>query len=163
VALLALAVLEYAYQRWQYMQDLRMTKLEVRDELRLMEGDPLSRERRRRVQRQIASERMMHDLPRADAVVTGSMETAVAVRYASSMAAPVIVAKGKGMVARRILEFAEERDIPVVERRPLAHALFRGCSVGEPIPAEFYQDVAEVLAFVYELNRMKTGRRPVVA
>jgi len=164
IALLALALLDYIYQKWQFKQDMRMTKQEVRDELKRMEGDPLTRDRRRRMQRQIAMQRMMHDVPRADVVVTNPTEVAVALRYeARQMAAPTVVAKGKGLLAGRIREIAEEHQIPIVERKPLAQALYRMCDVGDQIPMDLYQAVAEVLAFVYELNRMKAQQRPSVA
>jgi len=164
LALLALAILDFTYQRWQYRQDLKMTKQEVRDELKRMEGDPLTRNRRRRLQRELALQRMMHAVPDADVVVTNPTELAVALRYeASTMTAPSVVAKGKGLIAQRIREIAEENNVPIVERRPLAQALYRMCDVGDQIPVQLYQAVAEVLAFVYELNRMKADRRPPAA
>ena len=160
IALLALAILDYAFQRWQHLEDLRMTKQEVRDELKRMEGDPLTRDRRRRIARQLAMQRMMHDVPKADVVITNPTHLAVALRYdAVVMSAPTVVAKGRDLIARRIREIAEEHDVPIVERRPLAQALYKMCEVGDQVPASFYQAVAEVLAFVYELNRMKSTSR----
>lgn len=156
IALVALAILDFLFQRWQYEQDLRMTKQEVRDELRRMEGDPLTRDRRRRLQRQVAMQRMMHAVPKADVVVTNPTHIAVALRYdAKAMDAPTVVAKGKGYLAERIRQVAQANHVPVVERRPLARALYKMCEVGQRIPRDLYQAVAEVLAFVYELGRMK--------
>jgi flagellar biosynthetic protein FlhB len=160
LALLALALIDFLYQRWQYKQDMRMTKQEVRDELKRMEGDPLTRDRRRRMQRELAMQRMMADIPKADVVVTNPTEIAVALRYESgAMNAPRVVAKGQRLMAQRVREIAEAHGVPIVERKPLARALFQMCKVGDEVPVELYQAVAEVLAFVYELNRMK-GRRP---
>ena len=160
IALLALAVLDFLYQRWQYREDLRMTKQEVRDELKRMEGDPLMRDRRRRLQRRVVAQRMMHRVPSADVVVTGSGELALALCYdARSTDAPTVVAKGKGRLARRIVELAEDAGVPVVEREPLARALDRACDAGATVPSALYEDVAEVLAYVYEIRRMDPTRR----
>ncbi len=164
VALLALALLDFLYQKWQYKQDMRMTKQEVRDELKRMEGDPLTRDRRRRMQRHIAMQRMMQDVPKADVVVTNPTEIAVALRYeARRTTAPTVLAKGKGLIAAHIREIARENEVPIVERKPLAQALYKMCDVGDQIPVDLYQAVAEVLAFVYELNRMRAERKPDVA
>jgi len=164
IALLALALLDYLYQKWQYGEDQKMTKQEVRDELKRMEGDPLTRDRRRRMQREIAFSRMMADVPEADVVITNPTEIAVALRYeAKVMNAPRVIAKGQRLTAQRIREIAEESDVPIVERKPLARALFRMCDIGDEVPVDLYQAVAEVLAFVYELNRMKAQARPAVA
>lgn len=159
IALIILAILDFLFQRWQYEQDIRMTKQEVRDELRRMEGDPLTRDRRRRMQKQVATQRMMHDVPKADVVVTNPTELAIAIRYdPDEMDAPKVVAKGAGFIAERIRRIAQENDIPVIERKPLARALFRACEVGQQIPVQFYQAVAEVLAFVYELGKLQHVR-----
>ena len=154
--LVVLAILDFLYQRWQYEQDIRMTKHEVRDEMRRMEGAPLTRDRRRRMQRQVVTQRMMHDVPRADVVVTTPTEIAIAIRYdPDEMDAPTVVAKGAGYLAERIRQIARANDVSVIERKPLARALFRMCDVGEQVPIELYQAVAEVLAFVYELGKMQ--------
>lgn len=156
IALVVLAILDFLYQRWQYEQDIRMTKQEVRDELRRMEGDPLTRDRRRRMQRQVVMQRMMHDVPDADVVVTNPTEIAVAIKYdPDEMDAPIVVAKGAGYLAERIRQIARANDVSIIERKPLARALFRMCDVGGQVPIELYQAVAEVLAFVYELGKMQ--------
>jgi len=164
VALVALAMLDYLYQRWQYRQDMKMTKQEVRDELKRMEGDPLTRDRRQRMQRRIATERMMIDVPRSDVVIAAEGDVAVAVRYAvDTMSAPTVTAKGRGLRARRIREMAEQSAVPVVDRDRLARALDRVSEVGEQVPAHLYEAVAEVLAFVMEVSRMKAAAKPRTA
>lgn len=147
-----LALFDYMYQRWQYTQDLRMTKQEVREEMKRMEGDPLIREQRRHIQRQMAMHRMSAEVPKADAVITNPTHFAIAIRYdADDMAAPRVVAKGADLLARRIREIAMEHGVPIIEKPDLARALYRAVEVGQEIPVQFYQAVAEVLAFVYRL------------
>ena len=147
-----LAVFDYMYQRWQYQQDLKMTKHEIREEMKRMEGDPLIREQRRHIQRQMAMRRMSAEVPRADAVITNPTHLAIAIRYdAEAMAAPRVVAKGADLLARRIREIALEHGVPIIEKPALARALYRAVEVGQEIPVEFYKAVAEVLAFVYRL------------
>lgn len=159
LALLGLALLDYLYQRWQYEQDLRMTKQEVRDELRRMEGDPLTRDRRRRMQRQVAMQRMMLGMPRADVVLSSRTGVAVALRYASGeMDAPMVLAKGSGFLGERIRQVARGHGLPIVERDDLARALDRACEVGARIPEEHFHEAAEVFAYVHELGRMRAGR-----
>ncbi len=153
IALLILGILEYGYQRWQYEQDLRMTRQEVKEELKRMEGDPRIRERRRQVQRSLAQQRMMAAVPRAAVVVTNPTELAIALEYEEHMPAPKVVAKGADFVAERIRAVAMEHRIPIVERKPLAQALFATVQVGQEIPAKFYEAIAEILAYVYSLKR----------
>lgn len=156
VALLILAILDYAYERWKYERDLRMTPQEVREEMKNLEGDPQIAARRRVVQRQLMLNRVSHAVPKADVVVTNPTELAVALQYdAKTMAAPVVVAKGAGLVAERIRRLALEHGIPVLERKPLARALYREVEVNRPIPPDKYAAVAEVLAYVYQLRGKK--------
>jgi flagellar biosynthesis protein FlhB len=158
VALLILAILDYAFQRWKYEQDIRMTTQEVREELKNLEGNPQVLARRRVVQRQLALNRLSEAVPKADVVITNPTELAVAIQYdPEKMAAPVVVAKGAGLVAERIRRLALERNIPVVERKPLAQALFREVDVNHPIPEDKYAAVAEVLAYVYQLKGKTLG------
>lgn len=153
LALLVLAILEFGYQRWQYERDLRMSKHEVREELKRFEGDPRIRERRRAIQRQLALQRMMQDVPKATVVITNPTHLAIAVKYAQKeMEAPLVVAKGAELLAQRIRETAAEHGIPVVERKELARALYQSVEVGQQIPPELYQAVAEILAFVFRLK-----------
>jgi flagellar biosynthetic protein FlhB len=152
LALLALAVLEYGFQRWQFERDLRMSKRELREELRRYEGDPRIRERRRVVQRQLALDRMVLAIPQATVVITNPTHLAVAVRFEKPMEAPVVVAKGAEQLARRIRESAMEHGVPIVERQDLARALYRDVDVGQAIPSALYQAVADILAYVYRLK-----------
>ena len=153
LALAVVGVLDYGWQRWRYERELRMSRREIREELRRYEGDPRTRERRRAVQRRLALGRMMDQVPEATVVVTNPTHLAVALKYeAKAMAAPVVVAKGADLLAARIREIAAEHDVPVIERKELARALYRGVEVGQTVPAELYQAVAEILAYVYRLK-----------
>ena len=155
-AMLVLAILDFVYQRWQHDKDLMMTKEEVREELKRMEGDPKLKERRKRLGQQLALQRMMHDVPKADVVITNPSHVACAVQYhESKMRAPKLLAKGKGYIAHRIRERALELDIPVVEEPPLARMIYDTTEVGAEIPPDLYKPVAEVLAYVYRLGNRK--------
>ena len=160
MALLILAIVDYAYQRWRLEQDLKMSKQEVKEEMRRMEGDPKIKLRRRQVAMQMLRAKLKKDVPTADVVVTNPTEFAVALKYeASTMHAPRVIAKGQGLIAQRIRELAIEAGIPILERKPLARALYKLVEVGQEIPEQFYSAVAEILAYVYELNgKMKTSR-----
>lgn len=150
---LALAVLDYAYQRWRHERGLRMTRQEVREELRQTEGEPLLRARLRSLHRQLAARRMMAEVRRADVVLRNPVMVAVALRYEPArMGAPRVVAKGARHLARRIVQVAHAAGVPVVENRPLARALFDAVPLGREIPPALYRAVAEVLAYVYSLR-----------
>jgi flagellar biosynthetic protein FlhB len=152
-ALLILALLDYGYQRYKFEQDLRMTPQEMREEMRNMQGDPQVTARRRAVQRQLVLNRLSQTVPKADVIVTNPTELAVAIQYdASTMKAPVVVAKGAGLLAQRIRRLGLESSIPIVERKPLAQALYRDVEVNHPVPDSMYAAVAEVLAYVYHLK-----------
>lgn len=154
---LVLAVIDYGFQWRQYQQSVRMTREELREEMRSAEGSPEAKAQMRRLQRQWAMQRMMQKVPKADVVVTNPTHMAIALQYeAKTMLAPVVVAKGKGVIARRIVEIARKHRVPVIENRPLAHALIR-LEVGTQIPPELYRAVAEVLAFVYRLRRARAA------
>jgi flagellar biosynthetic protein FlhB len=156
VVLLILAVLDYGLQRWKFEQDLRMTHQEVREEMKNVQGDPQIMARRRQIQRQMVLNRISTSVPKADVVVTNPTELAVAVQYDPlEMAAPVVVAKGAGVLAQRIRRLALEHNIPVVERKPLAQLLYKEVDIGKPIPTDSYAAVAEVLAYVYQLKGKK--------
>jgi flagellar biosynthetic protein FlhB len=152
-ALAVLAAGDYAWQRRQHHQRLRMTRTEVKDERRQSEGDPQMKQRVKRAYQQIARRRMLDDVPTADVVVTNPVHLAVALRYApGEMGAPTVVAKGAEHVAERIKEIARRHGVPVVERRALARALFRSVPVGGEIPGTLYRAVAEILAYIYGLQ-----------
>jgi flagellar biosynthetic protein FlhB len=162
LVLLILAVLDYAWQRWELEKSLKMTKQEVKDEMRNMEGDPKLKQRRRQVAMQIAQRKLKKDVPTADVVVTNPTEFAIALKYDSAtMHAPRVIAKGQGLIAQRIREIAIEAGVPILERKPLARALYKLVEVGQEIPEEFYSAVAEILAYVYELTG-KVRRRATV-
>jgi flagellar biosynthetic protein FlhB len=160
LALIILAALDYIYQRWQYEEDLKMTKQQVKDERKQQEGDPWVKSRIRRVQREMAARRMMEAVPAADVVITNPVHLAVALQFdAAKMVAPAVVAKGAGHIAERIKEIARNHQVPVVEDKPLAQALHKMVEVGEYIPVELYRTVAEVLAYVYRLKGMYQTRK----
>lgn len=158
LVLMALGAWDLWRQRRRYIADLRMTKQEVRDEAKEVEGNPQVRARIRRLQRELLRRRMMQQVPRATAVVVNPTHYAVALRYRmEEMPAPVVVAKGKNYLALRIRQVAIENQVPVVENPPLALALYQSCEVGRPIPVHLYRAVAEVLAYIY---RLMNGRLP---
>jgi flagellar biosynthetic protein FlhB len=153
VALLILALLDYAFQRWKQEQDLRMTTQEVREEMKNLQGDPQIMARRRAAQRQLALNRLGSAVPKADVVITNPTELAVAIQYdEQTMLAPIVVAKGAGVIAARIRKLAIEHGIPVIEKKPLAQALFKEVEVNHPIPDKMYAAVAEILTYVYQLK-----------
>ena len=154
--LLILALLDYAFQHWKQEQDLMMTHQEVREEMKNLQGDPQIAARRRMVQRQLAQNRMEGAIPKADVVVTNPTELAVALQYdPATMEAPVVVAKGAGVLAARIRKLALEHGIPIVEKKALAQALYRNVDINHPVPPAEYAAVAEILAYVYELKGKK--------
>ena len=158
LALLFLSIFDFLYQRWQHEQDIRMTREEIREEMKRTEGDPEIRRRIRRVQRELSQARMMKAIPEADAVITNPVHLAVAIKYDYEvMDSPYVVAKGERKIARQIREIAEEHGVPIVENPPLAQALYKNVEVGEAIPMEFYQAIAEVLAYVHELTNRYRG------
>jgi len=157
--LLVIAAADFAFQKYRFLEQLKMTKQEVKDEYRELEGDPLTRARIRRIQRETARKRMMAEVPNADVVVTNPTHYAVALSYKmESMEAPKVVAKGVGFLAIKIKELAQEHDIPLVENPPLARTLYKSVEVGAFIPVELYQAVAEILAYIYKIrNRWRAG------
>ena len=159
-ALLLLALFDYGFQWWRQEQDMRMTTQEVREELKNLQGDPQITARRRAVQRQLILNRLSATVPKADVVITNPTELAIAVQYdPDTMAAPVVVAKGAGLLAQRIRKLALENGIPIVEKKPLAQALYKEVEINEPIPAKMYAAVAEVLAYVYQLKGKTMPRK----
>ncbi len=156
-----IVLLDVPYQLWNYHRQLRMTKEEVRQEAKEMEGDPQIKARIRSLQRESARRRMMQEVPKADVVVTNPMHFAVALKYEErTMSAPLVVAKGSQLVAERIKELAREHRVPVVEAPPLARALHRHAEAGESIPGALFTAVAQVLAYVYQLNRSMNPALP---
>lgn len=153
-----IAAIDVPFQLWQYYSKLRMTKQEVRQEGKEQEGDPQVKARIRSQQRELARKRMMSEVPKADVVVTNPSHYAVALKYDSSdMGAPQVVAKGMNLIAQKIREVAAANGVPLLEAPPLARALYRHSDIGDQIPAALYTAVAEVMAYVYQLNQYLAG------
>lgn len=158
VSLIPMAAFDVIYQIMSNLKKMRMSRQEIKDEFKNQEGDPQLKGRVRQLQRQMAQQRMMSDLPGADVVVNNPTHYSVALKYQEgTMGAPVVVAKGSGLIAQRIREMAEEHRLPMLEAPPLARALYRHCDIGAPVPTELYNAVAEVLAWVYGLRRWRKG------
>ncbi len=153
VLLLAIAIIDFVYQKWQHTQDMKMTKQQVKDERRSMEGDPEVKGRRIKMAREIAMQRIASTVPQADVIVTNPEHFSVAIKYDQDEGgAPRVVAKGADHLALRIRQLARLAGVPIVERPPLARALYWGIEVGQEIAPEHYQAVAEILAYVYRMN-----------
>lgn len=151
VLLIVLALGDYLFQKYRFTEQLKMSKQEVKEEFKEMEGDPITKGRIRRLQREMARKRMMADVPTADVIITNPTHYSVALTYkVESMDAPKVVAKGVGFLALKIREVAQEHDIPLVENRPLAQTLYKTVKIGESIPGGLYKAVAEILAYVYK-------------
>ncbi len=155
--IMVLGAADYAYQKWQTTQDLMMTKQEVKDEYKQTEGDPQIKSKIKQKQRQMAMQRMMSEVPKADVIVTNPTHLAVALKYSKGMVAPVVVAKGQDLVAERIKQIAREHHIIIVENKPVARALYQAVEVGGVVPAELYQAVAEIIAYVYRIKHRRTA------
>jgi flagellar biosynthetic protein FlhB len=152
--MVGLAVFDYAWQRWQFEKSLRMTKQEIKEESKAQEGDPHIKARIRSIMREMARKRMMQGVPNATVVVTNPTHLAIALVYRrEEMVAPQVVAKGAGYIAERIKAIAQEQAIPLVENKPLAQQLFKMVDIGETIPGALYKAVAEILAYVYRLEK----------
>lgn len=150
-----MAVLDFAYQKWEHYTNLKMSKDEVKEEFKQMEGDPQIKSKIKQKQRQMAMQRMMREVPKADVIVTNPTHFAVALRYAKGMSAPEVVAKGQDFVAQKIKRVGREAGVAIVENRPLARALYAAVEIGESVPPELYKAVAEVLAYVYRLKHRR--------
>lgn len=151
--LVVVAVIDYGYQWWDLEKQMMMTKQEVKEELKSREGDPQIKARIRRIQREMAQKRMMEKVPTADVVITNPTHIAVALKYDAKYPAPQLVAKGADLIAEKIKKLARENNVPVVENVPLARAIFKTLKIGQVIPRELYNAVAEVLAFVYKMKK----------
>ena len=162
--LLLMALLDYAFQRWDYENNLKMTKQELKEEQKQQEGDPVLRSRIRSLQRDMSRKRMMSDVKEADVVVANPSHLAVALKYdPATMTAPRVVAKGQRLIALKIKELAREAGVPVIENKPLARALFKAVQVGQDIPEDLFRATAEVLAFVFQMRRGKHAAAEVGA
>jgi flagellar biosynthetic protein FlhB len=153
---LIISIFDFAFQKWQLNQNLKMSKYEIKTEMKQTEGDPLIKSRVREKQRMYAMRRMMQSVPEATVVITNPTHLAVALKYDDNvMQAPQIIAKGAGYIAEKIKEKAAENNIPVIEDQPLARSLYKGSEIGDYVPVELYQAVAGVLAAIYMQRRNK--------
>jgi len=153
IVMILVALLDFSFQKWKFLEDQKMTKQEVKDERKQTEGDPAVKSKIRQLQMAAARKRMMAAVPEADVVVTNPTHLAVALQYdKEKMDAPGVVAKGAGAVAENIKKIARENDVPIVEDKPLARNLYRVVDIGDQVPLEYYQAVAELLAYVYGLK-----------
>jgi flagellar biosynthetic protein FlhB len=152
-AMLLLGLIDFGFQKWQHLQELRMTHQEVKEESKQLEGDPKIKQRIRQLQRQMATQRMMQDVPTADVVITNPIRFAIALRYdMTTMQSPIVVAKGARILAKRIRDIATENNVPIIEKPELARNLYRNVEIGQPVPEDVFLAVAEVLAFVYRID-----------
>jgi flagellar biosynthesis protein FlhB len=153
IVMLVIALLDYAYQKYDFEKSIKMSRQEIQDEYKDTEGSPQIKARVRQIQREISRKRMMQEIPKADVVVTNPTHLAVALKYRpDEMEAPMVVAKGERLIAEKIKQIARDAGVPVVENQPLARALFSMCEIGSYVPAKLFRAVAEVLAYVYRLK-----------
>ncbi len=154
-----IGLLDYMYQRYEYVKGLRMSKKEIKDEYKRLEGDPTVKQRQKDAARQMSQGRQTGAVPGADVVVTNPTHYAIAIAYKpQEMKAPKIIAKGENLFALTIKKLAEENQIPIIENKPLAQALFRSTNIDQEIPPQYYKAVAEILAFVYNLKKKRKHR-----
>jgi flagellar biosynthetic protein FlhB len=152
-----IAIADFAYSKYKHKKDLKMSKSEVKDEYKQMEGDPQIRSKIRSLMLAESRKRMMGEVPKADVVITNPIHLAIALKYdATASSAPIVVAKGKRLIAEQIKEIAREHDIPIVENPPLARAIYKTVDIGKEIGLDLYNAVAEILAYVYQLKNRKT-------
>ncbi len=155
--MLAVSILDYAYQRWQHQKDLRMTKQEVKEEHKQTEGNPQIKSRIRSLQRAMARQRMMANVPKATVVITNPTHYAVALEYHTGMEAPKVTAKGMDFVAKQIIKLARRSGVPVHQNPPLARALYSQVKLDESIPMNLYKAVARVLAYIFQQRKNRSG------
>ncbi|MBF0118083.1 MAG: flagellar biosynthesis protein FlhB [Desulfobacterales bacterium] len=156
LAMVVVAILDYAYQKFQFNKEMKMSKQEVKDEFKQTEGDPLIKSKIRSMQMETAKKRMMQEVPKADVVVTNPTHLAIAIKYDPvKMKAPKVLAKGAGLIAEKIKEIAKKHNIPVIENKELAQKLYKVVDIDQEVPGEFYVAIAQLLAYVYKLKGKK--------
>lgn len=154
ITLLILAAFDYAYQKFDFEKNIRMSKQDIKDEYKNVEGDPHIKSKIKQKQREMAMSRMMQEIPKADVIITNPTHYAVALKYdESKMDTPYVVGSGVDYIALKIRSIANNHDIPTIENRPLARALYEQTEIGDAIPEEFFKAVAEILAYVYRLKQ----------
>lgn len=157
IAMFFIALFDIIFQRFQHIKSLRMSKQEVKDEYKQSEGDPVVKQRLRRLRMERAQNRMMAAVPKADVVITNPTHFAVALQYdTTTMSAPIVVAKGQDLIALKIREIAKENNVPVIENPPLARALFSSTELEKEIPVTHYEAVAKIISYVYQLKGKKS-------
>ncbi|MDR5658251.1 flagellar biosynthesis protein FlhB [Serpentinicella sp. ANB-PHB4] len=155
-ALIAIAIIDYLFQKYDYEKNLKMSKHEIKQEHKQTEGNPEIKSKIKEKQRQMSMSRMMQEIPKADVIITNPTHFAVAIIYnPKEFSAPRVVAKGQDLIAQNIKKIAGEHSIPVVENKPLARTLYSVVDIGDSIPPDLYESVAEVLAYVYQLNETR--------
>ena len=160
ICMFFIAVLDYLYQRYEFMKNMKMSMQEIKDEYKQQEGDPHVKQKLRQIRAERAKNRMMQAVPESDVVITNPTHFAVALKYDNNeMQAPVVVAKGADLIAKKIRELAEEADVPLVRNPPLARALFENVDLDQEVPIEHYKAVAEVISYVYKLKRKIPKKR----
>lgn len=153
ILLIVVGVLDYFYQKWEFDKNIKMTKQEIKEENKQSEGDPQVKGKIKEKQRQMAMSRMMADVPKADVIITNPTHYAIALRYdKDKYDAPFVLAKGVDLIAQNIKKIGKEKEVPIVENKPLARSLYDSVEIGQIIPEELFQAVAEVLAYIYSLN-----------
>ena len=156
MGLLIVAIADFAWEKYMYKEKLRMTKQQVKEEMKEKEGNQEIKQRIRAIQREMSQKRMIADIPKADVIVTNPTHISIVLRYDNkTMVAPQVIGKGQDHLAMRIREIAKEHDIPIVENVPLARAIYKTVKVGEGVPRSLYKAVAEILAFVHKIKRKK--------
>ncbi len=153
IVLIIISVFDYAFEFWQFEKKLKMSKHEIKEEFKQTEGNPQIKSKIREKQRQMALRRMMSEVPKADVIITNPTHYAIAIKYDTKISeAPIVLGKGKDLIAQKIKEVAKKHSVPTVENKPLAQALYKSVDIGKEIPMDLYKAVAEVLAFVYSLK-----------
>ena len=159
MAFSVIAFLDYLYQRWKYHKDLMMTKQEVKDEMKMLDGDPKIKNKMKQMHREMSNRRMMQEVPQADVIIRNPTHVAVALKYdPDKHGAPYVVAKGLDLMALKIVEIGDKNEVPWIENKPLARALYASCEIGQEIPVDYYSAVAELLVFIY--RQKKGGELP---
>lgn len=153
--MLVLAVADYFFQRWQLEKEMMMTKQEIKEEHKSRDGDPMIKARMRKTQRELATRKMISEVPKGDVVVTNPTHIACVLKYSNNLPAPQLIAKGADHMAEKIKEIARQNNIPIIENKPLARTMYKTMKVGQVIPRELFVAVAEVLSYVYRLRRKK--------
>lgn len=149
IALFVLAVVDYFYQKWEYEKSLKMSKQEIKEEMKQTEGNPQLKAKMRAMQRDMIRRRMIQEVPKATVIITNPTHLSIALRYDNTMSAPVVIAKGADNIAFRIREIAKENEIPIVENKPLARALYKSVEIGNEVPEEYYKAIATILQHIY--------------